>query len=412
MNRSAEEIEREVEMTRAHVEDTVEALKDKMSLGQMVDEAARYFQNSGGGEMVSNLGTQVKANPIPLMLVGVGLAWLMSGRGQPSMEVPHWRFRHDGDDRQGRRYAKNYVQSGGGSGAYPSGVDYRDYAEAFADDGDHRRYGNGSRRGAGGGVMSSVAEHASSAASGVTGGVKSGLRAGGSAAGSAASAVGSAASAVGSAASSVGEAVSSAAETVASGAYQAGSAAASGARYAGDGVVSGGRYVGDTAYEAYDWTSRNAAYYGSRARRTFLDVLDQEPLVVGALGVAVGAAIGALLPPTEVEDEYLGEHRDHLKHEAEAMAREQWERGKEMAEEAYVSAKSEFGKDDESGLTLAEKAERAARAAAEKVMPSDSPTSDSSGGSGPGSSAGSSAASGSGANPSGSAGGFGSTSRT
>ena len=43
MSSSASQIEREVEASRANVEETVEALKDKMSLGQMVDEAARYF---------------------------------------------------------------------------------------------------------------------------------------------------------------------------------------------------------------------------------------------------------------------------------------------------------------------------------------------------------------------------------
>jgi hypothetical protein len=37
--RSASQIEREVEASRANLEDTVEALKDKMTFGQVVDEA-------------------------------------------------------------------------------------------------------------------------------------------------------------------------------------------------------------------------------------------------------------------------------------------------------------------------------------------------------------------------------------
>ena len=48
MNASARQIEREVEASRANLEETVEALKGKMSLGQMVDEAAGYFKESGG----------------------------------------------------------------------------------------------------------------------------------------------------------------------------------------------------------------------------------------------------------------------------------------------------------------------------------------------------------------------------
>ena len=76
MSPSARQIEREVEATRANLEETVEALKDKLSLGQIVDEAARYFDDTGGSRLVSNLGAQVRDNPLPLLLVGVGLASL------------------------------------------------------------------------------------------------------------------------------------------------------------------------------------------------------------------------------------------------------------------------------------------------------------------------------------------------
>jgi len=81
MNQSARDIEREVEASRASVEETVEALKDKMSIGQIVDEASRFLGPNGGSEVLTSLGAQVRANPLPLALVGIGLAWLMSGRG-------------------------------------------------------------------------------------------------------------------------------------------------------------------------------------------------------------------------------------------------------------------------------------------------------------------------------------------
>ena len=68
MSSSTNQIEREVERTRSDLEDTVEAIRGKMSLGQMVDEAANYMRASGGSEMFANLGTQVRANPIPLVL--------------------------------------------------------------------------------------------------------------------------------------------------------------------------------------------------------------------------------------------------------------------------------------------------------------------------------------------------------
>jgi Protein of unknown function (DUF3618) len=70
MSPSARQIEREVEASRANLEETVEALKDKMSIGQIVDEAARYFDDTGGSRLVSNLGAQIRDNPLPLVLVG------------------------------------------------------------------------------------------------------------------------------------------------------------------------------------------------------------------------------------------------------------------------------------------------------------------------------------------------------
>ena len=100
MNRSARDIEREVEATRASVEETVEALKEKMTLGQMVDEAAGYFRTSGGPQMFSNLGHQVRENPLPLALVGLGLVWLMSGRRQPQIP-PTYPYARAGRLREG-----------------------------------------------------------------------------------------------------------------------------------------------------------------------------------------------------------------------------------------------------------------------------------------------------------------------
>src|SRR5688572_29480252 len=95
--RSASEIEREVETSRANLEDTVEALKDKMSIGQMVDEASRYFGDTGTGEVVNKLAVQARSNPLPLLLVGIGIAWLMSGRGQPHIRSRRGYRRYDYD---------------------------------------------------------------------------------------------------------------------------------------------------------------------------------------------------------------------------------------------------------------------------------------------------------------------------
>ena len=50
---------------------------------------------------------------------------------------------------------------------------------------------------------------------------------------------------------------------------------------------------------------RGAGQYGRRAQSGFAHMLEEQPLVAGAIGLAVGAAIGAALPKTETEDEFF-----------------------------------------------------------------------------------------------------------
>jgi hypothetical protein len=92
MTRSSEEIEREVEATRGDLDRTVEAIKEKMTPGQLVDEV----MDAMGGpvqEMAANLGAQVRANPLPLALIGAGVAWLIFGRGSSSSYDEQRSFR-------------------------------------------------------------------------------------------------------------------------------------------------------------------------------------------------------------------------------------------------------------------------------------------------------------------------------
>ncbi len=60
-----------------------------------------------------------------------------------------------------------------------------------------------------------------------------------------------------------------------------------------------------------------------RAREGFSRMMEEQPLVAGAIALAIGATIGALLPPSEREDRLFGEARDKaLEHAAgEAQSR-------------------------------------------------------------------------------------------
>ena len=84
--RTPEEIEREIEQDRQRINAKLDEIQNRMSPGQLVDEAIAYAKGSGGGEFLSNLTGSMKSNPIPVALMGVSLAWLMSGQ-KPSVQT-------------------------------------------------------------------------------------------------------------------------------------------------------------------------------------------------------------------------------------------------------------------------------------------------------------------------------------
>jgi hypothetical protein len=74
--RTSAEVEAEVEASRDDLDRNVEALKQKMTPGQLFDEAARMMGGTGQ-QVAGKFAEQAKANPMPLAVMGLGLAWLM-----------------------------------------------------------------------------------------------------------------------------------------------------------------------------------------------------------------------------------------------------------------------------------------------------------------------------------------------
>lgn len=89
MTRSSAEIEREVERQRGRVEQSLTSLKDRLSVGQLVDEAGRYVHADDLENAFRNVGRQARDNPLALGLVGAGVAWLMSGNGVRGSDSSH-----------------------------------------------------------------------------------------------------------------------------------------------------------------------------------------------------------------------------------------------------------------------------------------------------------------------------------
>lgn len=74
--RSPDEIEADIDDTRARMDADLAALESRLSPGHLLDEAIRQLRSGGAAEYFRNLGNTAKLNPVPLALVGTGLAWL------------------------------------------------------------------------------------------------------------------------------------------------------------------------------------------------------------------------------------------------------------------------------------------------------------------------------------------------
>lgn len=73
--KSSAEIEREVEDARGRIDQTVGALKDKMQPQELFDEATRIMSGASNKVLTTTV-EQLKENPLPIALIGLGVAWL------------------------------------------------------------------------------------------------------------------------------------------------------------------------------------------------------------------------------------------------------------------------------------------------------------------------------------------------
>jgi ElaB/YqjD/DUF883 family membrane-anchored ribosome-binding protein len=122
--------------------------------------------------------------------------------------------------------------------------------------------------------------------------------------------------------------------------------------------------VTDSANKAYSAVTdyANTAYekageYGTVAREKYDYYLEENPLAVGAVALAVGAAVGLAIPATRYENELMGEYSQQLLDKAQTTAGDLVERVKEVASEAQKTIGSEVkGVVDETKKTITDEA--------------------------------------------------------
>jgi hypothetical protein len=379
-------IERDLEDTRSRLDATIDALQQKLSPGQMVDQAVTYFKEGGGVEFTNNLGRTVRDNPLPVLLIGAGVAWLAVSNATGRGGGARGNYRRDRDrswDRYGSAEPVGYGDEDRGypgyatppdygaprygtAGAYGSGTTAAEpreplpYEAAAYDDLATKANEAGSRLTreqdesdeayhervytAKGSVLG-VTRQEGEESHGFRERVEAALSAAAERFRRAAHQAGSMASGAGSRASGMAGDLAGRGQAGLRGLYGYGQSAAYGVR---DGA----------GYAA--WRARDAG-----ARTT--DYLTERPLLLGALGVTLGAVVGMLLPSTRYERQMFGNVREGLKDTAREAVGELGQRAARVAETvldtAHDSARRE-GLTDVSGPGLASAArERVADAA-------------------------------------------------
>ncbi|MEJ0058749.1 MAG: DUF3618 domain-containing protein [Terricaulis sp.] len=79
MSNTTDRIESDLNQTRDAIHDTINALGQKLSPGQLIDELIGLAKGQTG-VFASNLGRQVRDNPLPAALIGAGVAMYILNR--------------------------------------------------------------------------------------------------------------------------------------------------------------------------------------------------------------------------------------------------------------------------------------------------------------------------------------------
>lgn len=306
------EIERELDDTRSRLDATLGALQQKLAPATMVDQAVAYFKEGGGVELGRNLGRSVRDNPIPVALIGIGIGWLMmsNSRRHDSSSASGWGNRPWMDeDRYGTGLERE--RFGRGGTMRPSRM-YQEsetsvhqpmpYEAAAQDDFATKAREAGARIRREADESEDAFQDRVHAARGSVVGV-----------------VREAGEAAASFRDRVEHALSAAADRVRGMAADAGRGAS---EMAGRGQ--------SMARDAYDYGRSAADDLGHRVgsmagqarsmgNRT-VDYVQDQPLLLGALGVTVGAVIGLMVPSSRQERRFVGAMRENLSETAREAA--------------------------------------------------------------------------------------------
>ena len=89
-----------------------------------------------------------------------------------------------------------------------------------------------------------------------------------------------------------------------------------------------------------------------KARATAVDAFRQNPLLVGGVGLAIGALVASALPSSRIEQQWIGDAADRVKDSAREAAEQAYENAKKAASAAIDSAAERASEDGFSAESL------------------------------------------------------------
>jgi len=78
------QLEREVDQTRGQLSETLEELLPRITPGHVVDQLIDYGRGGSAAEFLRNLAREIRQHPLPVVLTGIGIAWLMVASSRSS----------------------------------------------------------------------------------------------------------------------------------------------------------------------------------------------------------------------------------------------------------------------------------------------------------------------------------------
>ena len=99
--------------------------------------------------------------------------------------------------------------------------------------------------------------------------------------------------------------------------------------------------TGEALMEELRSSAEAGKNYGARVQRALTDNLARQPLLLGAIGLAIGAGIASAFPSTQIENELMGEQNSAARAKLQTVAEETKEVGIARAQGALETIKNE-----------------------------------------------------------------------